>query len=82
MLQDLSYGRLENEFYIEEPTEDARVLCVQGNAILAGETSTGELYLPCYRDVCCWAQIWKPWKGERFPLCVPDAGNRLFPVDG
>ena len=34
MLQDLTYGRLENEFYDREATEQDLVICVCKNRIL------------------------------------------------
>ena len=34
MLQELTYGRLENEFYNKEASEDDLVVCIQGNRVL------------------------------------------------
>ena len=38
MLQDLTYGRLENEFYDREATEQDLVICVWKNRILVKRT--------------------------------------------
>ncbi len=64
MLQDLRSGRLENEFYIEAPCPNSRILCVQGNSILVSEGSDGTLRLPEYREVRNWCGNWTPWEGE------------------
>ena len=34
MLQELTYGRLENEFYNRKPEENDLVICVKKNQIL------------------------------------------------
>ncbi len=64
MLQDLHAGRLENEFQLEGPEDNSRILCVQGSTILASTAEDGTLRLPEYRMVRQWCRNWEHWAGE------------------
>jgi len=46
MLQDLAFGRLENEYRPVPPRETDAVLSFRGNTVLAGTLSEGSLSLP------------------------------------
>ena len=63
MLQDLEYGRLENEYRIVEPTADAKVVCANGNKLLVKRASDDTLTLPTYQQVMTWAEEnhWQHW---------------------
>lgn len=62
MLQDLSYGKLENAFRREAPAEGNPVLCVRGDSILV-KRQDGKILLPRYEAVRRWekAEDWKGW---------------------
>ena len=63
MLQDLEYGRLENEYRIVEPTADAKVVCANGNKLLVKRAADDTLTLPTYQQVMTWAEDnhWQHW---------------------
>ena len=48
MLQDLDYGRLENEFRNVYPAEGDTVVCFRGNMALVNRNENNELRLPTY----------------------------------
>lgn len=66
MLQDLSYGRLENEFRNVEPTDGDFVVCVCKNAILVKKDTGNVLHLPIYAQVKNWAKAWQQWNTKGF----------------
>ena len=91
MLQDLTYGRLENEFYDREATEQDLVICVCKNRILVKRTEEFHVTYPTVATVKEWADKngWKAWGEVHFQyvfrmqdvnyfLWMGDAGD---PVD-
>lgn len=63
MLQDLEYGRLENEFRHREPADMDIVVCFRKNSVLVERNEKNALHLPAYREVALWAaeQQWERW---------------------
>ena len=68
MLQDLTYGRLENEFYDREATEQDLVICVCKNRILVKRTEEFHVTYPTVATVKEWAEKngWKAWGEVHF----------------
>ena len=56
MLQDLEYGRLENEFRHTAPVATAKVVCAQGGRLLVRRKEDDTLVLPTYAEVMAWAK--------------------------
>ena len=54
MLQDLEYGRLENEYRPTPPREDDCVLCFRGPDVLLHRQENGALELPTVSQVSSW----------------------------
>ena len=63
MLQDLEYGRLENEFRHTAPVATAKVVCAQGSRLLVKRKEDDTLVLPTYAQVMAWAKEkgWTHW---------------------
>lgn len=63
MLQDLEYGRLENEFRHTAPVATAKVVCAQGSRLLVKRKEDDTLVLPTYAEVMAWAKEkgWTHW---------------------
>ena len=63
MLQELTYGRLENEFYNKEASEDDLVVCIQGNRVLVQRLKESNLQYPTVAIVREWAKenSWNTW---------------------
>ena len=76
MLQDLSYGRLENEFRNYEPAEKDLVVCIRKNTILIRKDENDIWHLPAYSEVCRWAKSenWIHWneKAFQYVFCIHD----------
>ena len=66
MLQDLSYGRLENEFYDLEPKAEDVVICFRGNQVLLKKDEGGRFLLPSVAELSVPAANWKSWFPEGF----------------
>lgn len=67
MLQDLEYGRLENEFRNILPAEEDIVVCFKGSSALLDRNDQDELHLPSYGEVLAWAEAnhWESWNGNK-----------------
>lgn len=61
MLQDLAYGRLENEYVPVPPREEDLVLCVRENRILIRRNRDETLQLPTVSQVTQWGAGWDKW---------------------
>ena len=64
MLQDLEYGRLENEFRNVMPQEGDVVACFAGNNLLLKRNPDDTLELPTVKQVSAWSQGWQRWREE------------------
>ena len=66
MLQDLAYGRLENEYLHREPSPTSTVICFNGNLSLVKRDADDTLTLPTYEQVMAWAQTehWTHWNDD------------------
>ena len=67
MLQDLDYGRLENEFHNVSPSDEDIVVCFKGNMALINRNEANELRLPAYKEVLAWAAVnnWESWNENK-----------------
>lgn len=80
MLQDLSYGRLENEFCHCVPSDTDYVICVLKNTILVQKEAHNILHLPAYAQVSHWCaqEGWKAWGENRFQYVFRLHGVNYF----
>ncbi|MBR3949433.1 MAG: NAD(+) diphosphatase [Oscillospiraceae bacterium] len=76
MLQDLSYGRLENEFRNCKPRENDRVICICDRNILVKKEPENVLSLPSVCQVSHWAET------ENWPAWDPEPLRYVFRVHG
>ncbi len=80
MLQDLEYGKLENEYRIVEPTADAKVVCANGNKLLVKRAADDTLTLPTYQQVMTWAEEnhWQHWYEKKLQYVFRMQGEDYF----
>ena len=80
MLQDLTYGRLENEFRNQQPTEQDVVICIQDSSILLKREKTDDLFLPDFAQGKKWAEnsSWQRWKEDFFRYLFRMQGVNYF----
>ena len=63
MLQDLSFGKLDNQYHERTPREKDRVLCMRGGDILIARDEDNRLSLPCWDQVSKVCSSWHRWGG-------------------
>lgn len=80
MLQDLEFGRLENEFRSMEPTENDVIVCFRDNEILINRNDNNELQLPTYKNVRQWADdhAWTSWNTKQIQYIFRMHGVNYF----
>lgn len=63
MLQDLEFGRLENEFRERKPGREDIIVCFHEDQVLIKRDEKDRLRLPSYQEVWGWAEEnhWKSW---------------------
>ena len=66
MLQDLSFGKLENEFQNLQPGAEDLLICFQNNQILLKREEDNTILLPAIGESETWAGEWKRWFAEGF----------------
>ena len=66
MLQDLDFGRLENEYRIVAPEAEDAVLCFRGADILLQRRGDDSLVLPSYGQWLSGGQNWSSWGTDIF----------------
>ena len=64
MLQELEFGRLENEFYDKLAASEDLVVCIKNNQVLAKRTKDNQIIYPTAALVRKWAKEnqWSLWK--------------------
>lgn len=67
MLQELTYGRLENEFYNRKPEENDLVICIKKNQILLKREDEFQITYPTVAMVEKWGKDyeWSAWRTEK-----------------
>ena len=63
MLQDLSHGKLENEFHVLPPKGEDILLCFSGNRLLLKRQGR-EAAFPTIGEASPWLDTWTPWFSE------------------
>lgn len=68
MLQDLSFGKMENEFRNRKPEAGDRVVCINEARILIARSDHDALSLPEYGEVRKWEQHngWNGWSDNTY----------------
>lgn len=68
MLQDLLFGKLENEFYNQQPSGGDFVICISGSSVLIKRDESDALGLPVVSAVQKWSDDngWDCWNQDHF----------------
>ena len=64
MMQDLSFGKLENEFHNQQPQPEDLVICFQNQQILLHRAEDNSISFPTVAELAPWTETWKPWFAE------------------
>lgn len=61
MMQELSFGRLENEFHNLQPQSDDLVICFQNHQILLNREEDNSISFPTVAEAMEWTEKCTPW---------------------
>ena len=61
MLQDLDFGKLDNQYHPCQPKDGDVVACFRGGEVLLRRDEMGFLHLPTWEQVCSWSGAWTRW---------------------
>ncbi len=78
MLQDLSFGTLDNQYRHELPQSHDLAVCVRGNEILLARNADGTLHLPTVAQVNAWCTDWEQWLDEPYRYVFTMQEQRFF----
>ena len=76
MLQDLSFGSLDNQYRHHLPRSGDLVVCVRGGEILLREGASPRL--PCTEEVTQWCGTWEHWLDEPYRYVFTMQEKRYF----
>ncbi len=78
MLQDIAFGRLENEFKNQTISPESVLICVRDREILVKQDESGALALPTYGEAAPWAGSWEPWTDSPWRYAFRMLGKDYF----
>ena len=80
MLQDLEYGRLENEFRNVQPRDTDAVVCFKGSDLLMKRNPDDTLELPTVAQVSAWSGGWQRWREDalQYAFCLHDVNYFIW----
>lgn len=64
MIQDLDFGKLDNQYHPQQPQAGDRVVCFRGGEVLLQRDAEGLLHLPTWQRVSAWCDGWTHWHQE------------------
>ena len=65
MIQDLDFGKLDNQYHSSAPDMGDRVVCFRGGEVLLRRDEAGLLHLPTWQQVQSWCGEWNHWLPEQ-----------------
>ena len=78
MLQDLSFGTLDNQYRHLQPCAEDTVVCVRGGEILLAREEDGSLRLPTVGETDNWNGDWEQWLDEPYRYAFTMQDTRFF----
>ncbi|MBQ6868636.1 MAG: NAD(+) diphosphatase [Clostridia bacterium] len=61
MIQDISFGKLDNQFKNIEITDNDVVVCIRGRSVLVNKNAEGVACMPRWSQVKEWSRDWGHW---------------------
>ncbi len=62
MLQDLDFGKLDNQYHPQQPQPGDGVMCFRDGQVLLRRDAMGRLQLPIWQQVAHWCGNWDRWQ--------------------
>ena len=61
MIQDLDFGKLDNQYHACQPHDGDTAVCFRGGEVLLRRDEQGLLHLPTWQQVRTWCADWSRW---------------------
>jgi len=78
VLQDLSFGTLDNQYHYFLPEAGDVAVCIRGREILFRRREDGTLELPTVEQAENWRTGWEPWLDESYRYVFTMQDRRYF----
>ena len=65
MIQDLDFGKLDNQYHPQQPHDTDTMVCFRGGEVLLRRDEQGILHLPTWRQVSAWCSEWNCWNEQK-----------------
>ena len=78
MLQDLAFGRMDNQYRDHSPQKGDAVVCIRGGSILIARDKNDVLTLPAFEQVEQWSEHWTHWHEQPYRYAFTMQDVRYF----
>ncbi len=80
MLQDLDFGKLDNQYHPQQPQPGDTVVCFRDGHVLLHRDEEGRLHLPTWQQVSAWCGDWNRWQemGSTYIFRLQEANYFLW----
>ena len=78
MIQDLDFGKLDNQYHPQQPQLQDLVMCFQDGAVLLRRDAQGILHLPTWQQVDAWCDTWNYWLSGKCRYIFNLQGSNVF----
>lgn len=78
MLQDISYGSLDNQYRYQQPEDGDTAVCIRGNEVLLMKGADGMLTLPRIEQIKSYCSDWEYWLSEPYRYGFTMQDKRFF----
>jgi NAD+ diphosphatase len=65
VIQDLDFGKLDNQYHAQQPQAEDTVVCFRGGEVLLRRDEQGILHLPTWQQVSAWCGEWTCWNSQQ-----------------
>ena len=78
MIQDLDFGKLDNQYHPQQPRMQDLVMCFQDGTVLLRRDAQGMLQLPTWQQVASWCDTWSAWPSGKCQYIFNLQGSNVF----
>ena len=78
MIQDLDFGKLDNQYHPQQPQQLDQVACFQDGAVLLHRDEQGILHLPTWQQVSTWCDDWQHWHSGKLQYIFNLQNTNVF----
>ena len=78
MIQDLDFGKLDNQYHPQQPHDADTMVCFRGGEVLLQRDAQGILHLPTWQQVRAWSSAWEKWNEQESTYIFNLQDNNFF----